>query len=92
MKFTRLFKEVPNQTLFFDEEEKELLQNYVSYNPTANAWECETALRYNWRFYILNWDLRKECEKCKNIEEAKDVFQKSELPLSWRSDYRNKLF
>lgn len=92
MRFKRLYKGAHNQLLFFHEEEKELLQNYVSYNPTANRWKPETALRYNWKFYILNWDLRKECEKCKNIEEAKEVFLKSDFELSSWSDYQNKDF
>lgn len=86
MKFKRKWKEKENQTLFFNKEDEELQENYVSYHPTANRWKPETALRYWWRYFILNWDLRKECEKCKNIEEVKEVFKNSNLPKSSWSD------
>jgi hypothetical protein len=46
MEFKKLYTNRPNTIIFFDEEEKELFKNYVSYNPTANNGKCETALIY----------------------------------------------
>ena len=83
MKFKKPYEWAKNKIIEFKEDDK----NYVSYNVNAfmnEKWE-ETALKYNWKWYIVNWDLRKECEKCKNIDEIIKVFKDTKLSFSWWS-------
>ena len=91
MKFKKLDKSRPNQILYFSDEALELWE-FVSYNPLANVWRSETALIYNSNYYIKNGDLRKECEKCKNIEEVKEIFKNSDLETSFWSNNFNELY
>lgn len=59
----------------------------ISYNPCTRSsffdmfmpsgGKEETALIYKDKYYILNGDFRKQYEKCKNITEARKVFQKN---------------
>ena len=39
-------------------------KDYVSFN--WNLKPIETALKINWSWYIVNWDLRNELKKVKN--------------------------
>lgn len=79
MKFKRF---AANAITYINAEETE----WVSYNGIVKP--CETALVI-WNYYILEWDLRKEVEKCKTRQEVIEVFKNSTLSISWRSSLQN---
>jgi len=46
----------------------------------------ETALVINNKFFIINWDYRKDLKKLNTIEEIKTFFKNNQDKISWRSD------
>lgn len=82
MKFKKPYEKAKNVILKLNEND------YISYNknPLMSKSE-ETALYYKWLWYILEWDLRKEIEKCKSLQEILNIFKNSNLPKSSWSSY-----
>ena len=50
--------------------------NKNGYRISYSLWEDETALCFDWTFWILNWDYYDEFDKCKDLDEAKEVFSR----------------
>lgn len=88
MKFKKPDIRMPNKIVYFEDSTD---YYFVSYNPVANHWKPEIAIKGMKWYYILNWDLRKEIEKCKNFEEALGVFKNSDLEISGRSNDINNI-
>ena len=55
---------------------------HLSINISLN----ETALVINNKFFIINWDYRKDLKKLNTIEEIKTFFKNNQDKISWRSD------